>query len=232
MKHVSVIACISAAGESLTPYIVTSQDSPALREPLTKGGVRCETDFMLKLRVKAAINAEIFQKYVTTLFLPKLNDLRGLEQFAEEEIILLIDNAPSHVSEVSLRLLRDAKARVITWPPHTTQIFQQLDRSLFQVMKQRDQYKSPFDDEQGTANFRFQIYHMFKQTMIEANIWGAFQEAGFYFDLSIEPYQIRFDEEKLRRMLTLQESWVLDFPPEKPTPRRWAAKLGWIKRLE
>jgi hypothetical protein len=40
-KHVSVIACISAAGESLTAYIVTSQDSPTLREQLKKRGVRC-----------------------------------------------------------------------------------------------------------------------------------------------------------------------------------------------
>jgi hypothetical protein len=28
LKHMSVIVCISAAGESLTPYIVTSQDPP------------------------------------------------------------------------------------------------------------------------------------------------------------------------------------------------------------
>jgi hypothetical protein len=34
LKHISIIACISAAGESLTPYIVTSQDTPSIREQL------------------------------------------------------------------------------------------------------------------------------------------------------------------------------------------------------
>jgi hypothetical protein len=34
LRHVSVIACISAAGESLTPYIATSQDSLPVRENL------------------------------------------------------------------------------------------------------------------------------------------------------------------------------------------------------
>jgi hypothetical protein len=34
IKHLPVVACISAAGESLTPYIVTSQDSLPVRENL------------------------------------------------------------------------------------------------------------------------------------------------------------------------------------------------------
>jgi hypothetical protein len=57
LKHVSVIACVSAAGESLTPYIVTSQDSPSLREQLKRRGVRFGTDFILKSRAKPYINA-------------------------------------------------------------------------------------------------------------------------------------------------------------------------------
>jgi hypothetical protein len=36
LKHVLVIACISAAGESLTPYIGTSQYSLPIREKLKK----------------------------------------------------------------------------------------------------------------------------------------------------------------------------------------------------
>jgi hypothetical protein len=40
VKHISVIACVFAAGESLTSYILTSQDSPSVREQLKKHGVR------------------------------------------------------------------------------------------------------------------------------------------------------------------------------------------------
>jgi hypothetical protein len=68
--------------------------------------------------------------------------------------------------------------------------------------------------------------------MIESNIWGAFQETGFYFDMSIEPYRIQFDEEKLRRIAAFQEIWVLDFALEKRTPRGQAAKFGWISKPE
>jgi hypothetical protein len=50
LKHVSVIACISAAGESLTPYIATSQDSLPVRENLQQRGVLFGLDFILKTR--------------------------------------------------------------------------------------------------------------------------------------------------------------------------------------
>jgi hypothetical protein len=139
---------------------------------------------------------------------------------------------PCHVSEVALRLLRDAKVRVIPWLPHRAQIFQQLEIALFGVLKQRGPSKLPFDDEQGIANFLFRIYRRFKQTMIETNIWRAFQEAGFYFDMSVEPCRIRFDEEKLRRTAPFQEIWVLAVPPGKRRLRSRAAKFGWISKPE
>jgi hypothetical protein len=232
LKHVSVIACVSAAGESLTPYIVTSQDSPVVREQLKKRGVRCGTDVILKCHSKPYINSEIFEQYLRTVFLPNLNELRALEQFGDEEAVLMMDNCPSHVTDVILTLLRDAKVRVITWPPHTTQIFQQLDISLFGVLKQRGQYKLPFDDDQSTADFLFRRYRTFKQTMVEVNIWGAFHEAGFEFDVRHEPYRIQFDEEKLRRTRAFQEMWSLDFPLESLSTRGRSAKFGWINQAE
>jgi hypothetical protein len=97
LKHVSLIACVSAAGESLTPYILTSQDSPKVRERLKKHGVRFGTDFLLKHRAKPYVNAEIFAEYIRMVFIPNLNELRNLAQFADEDAVLLTDDCPSHV---------------------------------------------------------------------------------------------------------------------------------------
>jgi hypothetical protein len=52
LKHVSVIACVSAAGDRLIPYIVISQDSLHVREQSTKKGVHFGTDLILKARRK------------------------------------------------------------------------------------------------------------------------------------------------------------------------------------
>jgi hypothetical protein len=64
------------------------------------------------------------------------------------------------VAEMMLRhrevlgLLRDARVQLITWAPHTTQIFQQLDVSLFGVPKRRTgQDKLAFDQKEGPPTF-------------------------------------------------------------------------------
>jgi hypothetical protein len=109
LKQVSVIARLSAVGESLIPYIVTSQDSAHIGEQAKKHGVRFGTDFIFKARAKPYINAEHFFEYIRTVFLPILNERQSLEDFADEGIVLLMDNCPSHVSEEILSLLRDAQ---------------------------------------------------------------------------------------------------------------------------
>jgi hypothetical protein len=92
VKHTSVIACISTAGESLTPYIITSQTPTSVQERPQKEGVRSGTDFVLRSNPKPFIKAEIFFDYIRTIFLPNLAELQTLEGFTEETGVLLIDN--------------------------------------------------------------------------------------------------------------------------------------------
>jgi sporulation-control protein spo0M len=58
------------------------------------------------------------------------------------------------------------------------------------------------------------VYHNVKQTMVESNIWGAFQVLGFEFefDTTSGPYRLLFDEEKLSERARLRELWSIDFP--------------------
>jgi hypothetical protein len=83
-NQISAISCASAAGESLTPEIITSQDSPTVCEKLKKYGVRFGTDLTMKSNAKPYINVEIFLDYVRTVLLPNLGEFRGLDEFAEE----------------------------------------------------------------------------------------------------------------------------------------------------
>jgi hypothetical protein len=101
-KHISVIACISPAEESLTPYIITSQASTLVQERLKKEGVRFDRHFVLRSNPRPCINAEIFLDYIRTVFLPNLAELRTLDEFAEEAGVLLMDNCPSHVMSLMI----------------------------------------------------------------------------------------------------------------------------------
>jgi hypothetical protein len=232
VKHISLIACMSAAGKSLTPYMITSQDSLSLREQLRKHGVRFGTDFVLKHNQTPYINAVIFLDYIRTVFLPNLAELRTLDQFADEPAVLLMDNCSSHITNDVLDLLTEARVRVITFAPHTTQIFQVLDTTLFGVLKRRQRSELPFGDEKATVKFVMKVYRDFKQTVVEPNIWGAFQALGFEFDTRSKPYRILFNEEKLRESTGFRELWSIDFPLDQLSVLRRNTKFRWINQPE
>jgi hypothetical protein len=109
VKHVSAIACVPAAGESLIPYIVTSQDSSRVREQLRTHSMRFGTDLILKQRAKAYVNGEIILEYIRRVFLLSLNELRSLKEFADEDAVVLMENCSSHVGDEVLNLLLDAR---------------------------------------------------------------------------------------------------------------------------
>jgi hypothetical protein len=236
VKHISVIVCLFAAGESLTPYIITSQASRPVQEQLKKHGVRFRTRVVLRSNSKPYINAESFVDYRWTVFLPNLAELRTLDGFTEETGVLLMENFPSHVTDDINGLLTETRVRVITFVPHTTQIFQVLDVTPFGVLKQRPRYHLPFEDEKETVKFMMKVCHDFKQTMVEPNIWRAFQALGFEFefDPTSEPYRLLSNEEKLRQSEGFGELWSIDFPLDQLSSwrQRQNARFGWINRQE
>jgi hypothetical protein len=87
-----------------------------------------------------------------------------------------MDNCPSHVTDDVIHLLTEARVCVVTFTPHTIQIFQVLDVTLFDVLKRRTRYELSFEDEKERPKFIMKVYHDFKQTMVEFNIWGTFQD--------------------------------------------------------
>jgi hypothetical protein len=93
-----------------------------------------------------------------------------LDAFTEETGVLLMDKCPSHVTDDIIAVLTEARVSVTTFAPHTTQIFQVLDVTLFGVLKRRLGYELPFEDEKETVRFIMKVYHDFKQTMVELNI--------------------------------------------------------------
>jgi hypothetical protein len=103
---------------------------------------------------------------------------------------------------------------------------------LFGVLERQGQYKLPFGDDQGTADFWSKVYRTFKQTMIEANIEGAFQAVGPGFSARAESYPVLFHKEKLRVSARFREIWLLDVPMEKLSARSRNASFGWINQPE
>jgi hypothetical protein len=60
LKHTSVICCVSAAGESLPPFVVSSQVNDKVIETLKSEGFRMGLDMVLEHRQKAYVTAALF----------------------------------------------------------------------------------------------------------------------------------------------------------------------------
>jgi hypothetical protein len=87
-----------------------------------------------------------------------------------------------YVADDIIGLLTEARVCVIAFAPHTRQIFQILDVTIFGVLKRRLGHKLRFEEEKGTLKFIMKAYRNFKQTMMESNIWRAFWAIRFEFD--------------------------------------------------
>jgi hypothetical protein len=170
VKHISVIACLSDAGESLLHYIVTSQNSSTLQEHLKKQGVRFGRDFALKRSQKPYFNASIFLAYIRTIIVPYIDVFHGRAVLAQEIAVLLMAHCSADVSHDVIHILSEAKVRVITFAPHTTQVFQVLVLTLFGVLKRYPRYELPFDENNATVKVITKVYRDFRQTMARPNV--------------------------------------------------------------
>jgi hypothetical protein len=119
-KHISIIACISALGESLTAYVVISQDSEVLRRRLVSHDLRLGVDFGMRQGSKSSVSGKLSREYINSIFIPCLNELRESEKFTGCEAALLIDNRLLHMSDAVIAVLPRERVRVITFTPHTT----------------------------------------------------------------------------------------------------------------
>ncbi|XP_069002783.1 uncharacterized protein [Embiotoca jacksoni] len=123
--HISVLACFSAAGEDVAPFIIYSKAYP--------GGVCYKTQGPLNALYgwsdSGCINSDLFKKWFPKHFLvhaPK-----------ERPLLLIFDG---HRSPVSLEVVESARKEdviLLCIPPHCSHILQPLDAGLFPVLKQR-----------------------------------------------------------------------------------------------
>jgi hypothetical protein len=158
-----------------------------IRRDLEAEGMQIGRHLMLKHRDKPYVNAEFFEDYLRSAFLPHLMIIRIVKDLREENAVLLMHNCFPHMTPAAIELLSTARVRVVTLAPqpHTTQLFQVLDLTLFGVPKRHGQYQLPLEDEAVSARFIGKLYHDFRITMriIEPNIWGAFRGIGVKYSV-------------------------------------------------
>jgi hypothetical protein len=166
----------------------------------------------LKCNQKPYFNAGIFLADIRSILLPYIDIFRGRALLAQEIAVLFVAHCSAHVSDEVIGILIEARVRGITFIPHTTQIFQVLDLTLFCVLKRCPRYELPFDENNATVKVITKVYHNFTETIVRPNVWGTFCARGFEFDTMGEHYELLFDQVQLRESAGFEELCSLTFP--------------------
>lgn len=122
--HISVLACFSAAGDDIPPFIIYSKAYP--------GGVSYKTqgpqNALYGWSDLGCINSELFKKWFLKHFL--------LHAPKERPLLLIFDG---HKSPVNLEVVEAARKEaviLVCLPSHCSHILEPLDTGLFALLKQ------------------------------------------------------------------------------------------------
>jgi hypothetical protein len=148
VRHISIIICITAAGESLMPHIVISQNSDAIRKRLMNRRVYVGVGFVLRHRSKPHVSGKLFLEYINAIFVAYLNELRDSKESEASEAVVVMDNYSPHISDDFVAILTSVRVRIITLAPHTTHVFRVLDVVLFCALKKHATGLEKLDEEQ------------------------------------------------------------------------------------
>jgi hypothetical protein len=174
LKHVSVIACISTAGESPTPNIVTSQDSLPIRK---NRKTRCpfRYRFHSERAFKTLHQCRIFHRLYSHRVPSQSKPTANSPGIFRWRCVTFDGQLPEHVTDEVLGLLQDAWVRIIAWSLIRLKSFSSSIPPFLELRSDEGSTNYPLM-RKTKPPFLFDIYRTFKQTMIKANIWDAFQE--------------------------------------------------------
>jgi hypothetical protein len=224
-RHTTLLACISAAGDAMTPMLITS--SP-IRESLWSRGLRQNEDVMVRHRTPAYIDEELFFGYISDVFIPYVLAVRNRPELESEPAVLLMDSALPHVSARILQKLGENNIIAITFPAHTTNLFQALDLVFFGVLKRlKATAQGEFDDDSVNAQLT-KLIQAYEQTATSSTIRGSFRKAGLCLDVTAQPFRIRVEEQTVRENPGFKEVWDRNVSVGDLTRRRQLQRFGII----
>jgi hypothetical protein len=108
---------------------------------------------MIRHRSPDYIRGELFYEYISNIFMPYALAVRDRLGFQKEMAVLLMDSAFPQTSERLQRLSGEDNILAITFPAHTTNLFQALDLVFFGVLnKIKASAVGEFDDDSVNAD--------------------------------------------------------------------------------
>ena len=172
-SQITVIACVSATGQVVPPFVIFDAKSSNIE--WRKGEINGTT---YGLSDKGWVDTKLFQGWLTDHFLPNAVGTRPL--------LLLLDDHSSHYQPDLITFAKDHDIILFCLPPHTTHESQPLEASVFKPLKQnwQDVCHRYMQDNPCKVVTKYQfsalLNQAWQQTMTPSTIISGFRRCGVF----------------------------------------------------
>lgn len=229
IHHQTLLAAVSAAGDHLIPFIITSTD---INQKMHLLGYRPGHDAIFEQRHVPYMDSRIFMQYLEGLLIPYINEKRQDPALHNKPALLFLDSCSCHVTPEVKAILAQNCVLMFCFPPHTTNIFQPLDLVLFGVIKNILKNLERDSEVNKQAGFAAELLQAFEKAMTSANIRGAFERAGMVLNTENDPCTLEFNPEKLNQNSQFIKIYNQNIPLEAVSLRRRNQPYGFVNLNE
>ena len=217
-KTHTILACVSASGQVLPPFMVYPQKRP-VPEIMREG---CYPNTSFQVSDNGWITKELFFEWFK-LFVQMIPSLRP--------VLLIFDGHASHIAIDVIEFARSNNVHLLCLPSHTSHVLQPLDVGVFKSFKSVfskvcRQYMAKFPGRVITeAILASLIGAAFAQSHIPLNILSGFKKCGIYpFNLG----EVSDRQIAPSRALRKQTPHTLTFTPEQVAQFEARYKEGYV----
>lgn len=173
----TLVSCIAADGTRVRPMLIIKQLN--ITQELRKR-LWTEDKVVFKHTPTTFITRELFEDWFQSVFLPEVLERRRRFVLPSQPAFLVLDQCRSHSSAVVDELCSLNNIIFIKLAPHSSHIYQPLDRCLFGVLKKKLQRKT---DKTAQTEYVHNILSQWELSATTPTIRGSFVLAGFVYNL-------------------------------------------------
>jgi len=232
-KNITTIASITLDGDTLIPSIVIPSES--IPTELDRSGFRDGKDGLVLTSSSGYVNSDIFFTYFMNIVVSYIRNTRNEKELYDYPALILMDNCHSHVSENIRLICAEENIRIVTYPPHTSHLFQPLDLLIFALFKRKKYVSEGYKSFNITIQRIAQMMNQIRMVCTPDNVRSSFRRAGIFIDYSITPHRIEINLDVIRKNYEGQASNdMVSFEGQGPrqTRKRRKSIFGYINNGE
>jgi hypothetical protein len=215
--------CISAAGDAYCPLLIAPNRGA---QKIFETGIRRDIDIMMEIREPAYATAEIFRRYIETVFFPGIAANRKLPGCRNKPAILFCDNCACHCSEDILIEFARHGVLVLSSPPDTSNLLQVLDPLLFSRLKSAKKSLPRNDQASASIDHIIRIFKADETVTTSTIVRSYWEKTGFEYAKMGKAFHLLINDGKIREATGFLEEWPINYPLENPSSRRSEQKWG------